>query len=64
MVGDTTVDIQTGIAAGMHTALVKTGMAGDDGKFDVKADFTGENLSEVVEHILQQKNTDNKPMGG
>lgn len=54
MVGDTTVDIQTGIAAGMHTALVKTGMAGDDGKYDVKADFIGENLGEVIEHILQQ----------
>ncbi len=32
MVGDTTVDIQTGINAGMKTVLLETGDAGNDGK--------------------------------
>ena len=33
VVGDTTVDIQTGVNAGAHTALVLTGDAGKDGKY-------------------------------
>ena len=33
VVGDTTVDIQTGVNAGAHTALVLTGDAGRDGKY-------------------------------
>lgn len=52
IVGDTTVDIQTGINARMHTALVMTGEAGRDGKYEVIPDIVGENLSEVIERIL------------
>ena len=39
MIGDTTVDIQTGIAAGMRTILVRTGKGGRDGKFTAVPDF-------------------------
>ena len=53
MVGDTTVDIQTGKNAGTHTALVPTGDAGRDGKFDVEPDLTGEDLLETIEKILE-----------
>lgn len=52
IVGDTTVDIQTGVNARMHTALVLTGEAGRDGKYEVIPDITGDNLSEVIEQIL------------
>lgn len=38
-VGDTTIDIQTGINAGMKTVLVKTGEAGKDGQYPVQADY-------------------------
>jgi len=51
-IGDTTVDIQTGINAGMHTALVMTGEAGQDRKFDAEAELKGNNLLEVVELII------------
>lgn len=53
MVGDTTVDLQTGLNAGMHTALVLTGEAGKDGKYDVVADITGKSLRQVVESIKE-----------
>ena len=51
-VGDTTMDIQTGINAGMRTILVKTGEAGKDGKYQVKADFEADNLEFAVDKIL------------
>ena len=53
MVGDTTVDLQTGLNAGMHTALVLTGEAGKDGKYDVVADITGKTLRQVIESIKE-----------
>ncbi|HBI62347.1 MAG TPA: D,D-heptose 1,7-bisphosphate phosphatase [Lachnospiraceae bacterium] len=52
-VGDTTMDIQTGINAGMRTILVKTGEAGQDGKYDVEADYQVETLTEAVEQIMR-----------
>lgn len=55
MVGDTTMDIQTGINAGMHTALVLTGEAGKDKKYDVKPDIVCKDLAEAVERILSFK---------
>ena len=50
-VGDATMDIQTGINAGMKTILVKTGLKGDDKRFDVKPDFVIDNLSEIKKVI-------------
>lgn len=52
-VGDSTADIQTGINAHMKTALVKTGMAGMDGKYAVAADIEAEDLLGAVSLILQ-----------
>ena len=54
MVGDTTVDVQTGINAGMHTALVLTGDAGKDGKYPVKPELVCRNLLEAVKQIIVQ----------
>ena len=53
MIGDTTMDIQTGINAGMRTALVQTGEAGNDKKYDVKPDLVCRDLLDAVEKILQ-----------
>lgn len=55
MIGDSTVDIQTGKNAGLKTVLVKTGQAGQDGKYDVNADFEAENLLEAVNSILENE---------
>ncbi len=52
IVGDTTMDIQTGINAGLKTALVLTGEAGNDRKYDVKPDLVCSDLLEAVEKIL------------
>ena len=51
-IGDTTMDIQTGINAGARTVLVQTGLAGEDGKYDVRPDYVAENLLKAVEYIL------------
>lgn len=55
IVGDTTLDIQTGINAGMKTALVLTGEAGKDVKYNVKPDLVCKDLLEAVEKILKMK---------
>lgn len=52
-VGDTTVDIQTGKNAGMHTALVKTGEAGNDGKYDIVPELQGDTLKELIDLIIK-----------
>ncbi|SEH27971.1 HAD-IIIA family hydrolase [Selenomonas sp. KH1T6] len=54
-VGDTTVDIKTGQNAGLHTALVKTGEAGKDGKYEVQAELEAENLLDAVKKILAER---------
>lgn len=55
-VGDTTVDIQTGINAGLQTVLLKTGVAGKDRKYDVKADYEAKDLLEAVNIIASESN--------
>lgn len=53
-VGDTTTDIQTGRNAGLRTVLLKTGLAGRDGKYDVTADLCADNLFDAVTLILAE----------
>ena len=45
--GDTTMDIQTGVNAKCKTILVETGEKGLDKKFNVKADYQINDLSEI-----------------
>ena len=52
IIGDSTIDIQTGANAGLKTALLKTGLAGTDGKFDVYPNATYSTLLEAVKAIL------------
>lgn len=52
-IGDTTVDIQTGINAGVRTILVQTGDAGKDRKFQVKPNFVKENILDAVNCIME-----------
>lgn len=54
IIGDTTIDIKTGNNANLKTALVLTGDAGTDKKYEVKPDITANNLKEAVEKILLQ----------
>lgn len=52
MIGDTTVDIKTGKNAGTHTALVLTGDAGKDGKYDDTPDMICKDLLDAVKRIV------------
>lgn len=54
MIGDTTMDIQTGKNAGVKTVLVRTGEAGNDRKYPVEPDFIGKDLLDAVNLILQK----------
>lgn len=54
IIGDTTVDIKNGVNVGMHTALVKTGEAGMDGKYDVIPEITGTDLLDIVIKIIKE----------
>ena len=53
-VGDTTTDIQTGRNAGLRTVLLATGLAGGDGKCDVRPDLRAPNLHDAVLKILAE----------
>lgn len=52
MVGDSTVDIQTGINAGLKTILVRTGQAGKDGKYKAEPDYIADSLIKAIDYIL------------
>lgn len=52
MVGDSTVDIQTGQNAGTRTILLRTGQGGQDGNYTVTPDFAVDDLRAAVEIIL------------
>lgn len=51
-VGDTSTDIKTGQNASVKTILLKTGLAGNDGKYDVKPDYICDNLLEATRLII------------
>lgn len=55
IIGDTTMDLQTGVNAGLHTALVMTGEGGRDKKYDVQPELVGKDLLEAVELILKKQ---------
>lgn len=53
VIGDTSVDIQTGKNAGTHTALVLTGDGGKDKKYEAVADLICADLGQAVKMILE-----------
>ena len=53
LVGDTTSDIETGRRAGLKTILVRTGYAGQDGKYPFRPDYVVTDLTSAVSWILE-----------
>lgn len=51
-VGDSTTDICTAQNMGIQSILVRTGLAGKDGKFDVKPTFTEQDILGAIQKIL------------
>ena len=52
MVGDTTSDIETGRRAGLRTILLRTGHAGQDGKYLFRPDYVVIDLEAAIAWIL------------
>lgn len=52
MVGDTTSDIETGRRAGLRTILLRTGYAGQDGKYLFRPDYVVSDLEAAVAWIV------------
>lgn len=55
MVGDSTIDMETGRNAGLRTILVLTGQAGEDGKYATFPDQMAANLEEAVSKIFEME---------
>ena len=54
IIGDSTIDMMLGKNAGLKTILVRTGEAGQDGRYDATPDYVVSDLSEAVELILKE----------
>ncbi len=54
IIGDSTVDVKTGAAAGLKSILLATGQAGMDGKFNIEPHFRADNLLQAVQIILSR----------
>lgn len=54
LIGDMTVDVQTGINANMKTILVRTGKGGQDKKFEASPDLVFDNIADAVDFILSK----------
>lgn len=61
MIGDTTMDLQTGQNAGMRTALVLTGEAGRDKKYRAEPDIVAKDLLQAVNMILEMEQKNGLP---
>lgn len=48
LIGDTTLDMETARRGGLKSVLVRTGEAGNDGKYGVLGNFSVENLGDAV----------------
>ena len=53
MVGDSTMDLEMAKNAGIKAVLVKTGEAGNDGKFEKRFFMEADNLLDAVEKIIR-----------
>lgn len=54
-IGDTTMDVQTGINAGMRTVILETGDSRKNEKYDVRADAVCHDLLSAVRYVLKKE---------
>lgn len=54
LIGDTGVDVQTGINGGMHTILLETGDSRKRDKYDAEPEITCRDLLAAVQYILKR----------
>ena len=56
LIGDSTTDLQTAHNAGVKSILVRTGRAGQDGRYSVTADQVFDSLADAAAFVLSQDN--------
>jgi histidinol-phosphate phosphatase family protein len=61
-IGDTTTDLQTARNAGVKAILVRTGAAGQDGKYPARPEHVAEDLGRAVGHILLERGHSGPPV--
>lgn len=54
-IGDTGIDIQTGLNGGMRTVLLQTGDPNKNEKYSAEASYVAMDLLQAVKHILSEK---------
>ena len=54
-IGDKTADIEAARRLGLTAVLVNTGHAGRDGEFDVKPDYTADNILDAAKWVLERE---------
>lgn len=54
VIGDMTSDVQLAKNAGCHSVLLRTGKAGQDGRYSVDADYTADDFLDAVEFVLKE----------
>ena len=59
LIGDTTRDMETARRAGLRSILVRTGLAGEDGKYDAAPQFVASDLYEAVNLIVAEREPNN-----
>lgn len=57
IIGDRTVEIMTGLNAGLNTILLRTGYGGEDRKYQCEPDFAFENLKEAIDFLVDGYNS-------
>lgn len=55
MIGDSTVDVKTGENANMNTVMLRTGIGGEDRRYDVQPNIVANNLAEAIDFIIKYK---------
>lgn len=53
-IGDSTTDLQTAKNSAIKSVLIRTGHAGQDGKFHIRPDFIFDDLNEAVDFIVNK----------
>lgn len=64
IIGDGTVDVQTGRNAGIKTILLRTGHGGKDGAYEVFPDFVFQDLREAVNFLIDDYESLRGLLGG
>jgi len=58
MIGDTDIDVQTGLNGGLHTILLESGDPDKNRKYVVTAEYRAKNILDAVKYILNKNESE------